>query len=393
MMRHKLKRTVLAAAALAALSLSACGNSSGNETTSAAEETETASEASSDAAADNDAAQTELEELSKVEKPASLGSVKLGQYDGIEISAETPYQVTDQDVDNYISYYILPSYMESVDDAIQDGDTVNIDYVGKRDGVAFDGGTAEGTDLVIGSGNFIDGFEEGLIGLKKGDKTTLNLTFPEDYFNEELAGAAVTFDVTINDVQRTPELTDGLAAEIDPEVTSAEAYREKTRAMLQENQDYSDRQSLSYQAIDQVVQASEVTPTEEAIDWKVADLIVNYYEPMMTQSYGLGVVDMLAMQGQTIEEFKADLRDVAEESIKQILVMDEIAKEENLTADTAEMEAFAADNNTTLDALKESVDEEEIRTATLEQMAVDFVIDHAKITYTDEADTAESTAE
>ena len=395
MMKFKLRKKMLVAAAFAAVSLSACGGNT-SETTTSAEETETTpSEAASDtdSASETDAMEEELAELANLKKPASLGSVILGDYKGIEIQAEEPYQVTDEDVDSYISYYVLPSYMESVDDAVQEGDTVNIDYVGKKDGVAFDGGTAEGSDLVIGSGSFIDGFEDGLIGLKKGDETTLNLTFPEDYFNADLAGAAVTFDVTINDVKRTPELTDGLAAQIDPEVTSAAAYRDKIRQMLQDNQDYSDRQSLSYQAIDQVVQNSEVNATEEAIDWKVADLIVNYYEPMMTQSYGFGVSQMLAMQGQTLEDFKADLREVAEESLKQILVMDEIVKEEGLTADTEELESFAADNNTTLDALKESVDEEEIRTAALEQMAVDFVIDHAKITYGSSTEASEASAE
>lgn len=391
-MRKKYVRTAaLICAAAAALAVSGCGKKAAEEkaeTTAGAETSSDSSEADTESVGAGTseealaAVDAEIAELKKLKRPDSLGTVKLGKYEGVEISTTEPYTITDADVESYLSYYVLPSYIDAVDDAAKEGDTVNIDYVGKKDGVAFDGGTASGSDLVLGSGQFIDGFEDGLIGHKKGDKVQLDLTFPENYGNADLAGAAVTFDVTINEVKRTPELTDGLAAEIDPEVTTAAEYRKKLKEQLQESEDYTENQNVSYLAINAVVEASEVKPSEEAVDWKVADLIANYYDPMMQSSYGFGLSQMLALQGQSLEDFKADLREVAEESIGQILVMDEIAKEQNLTADEAELERFAENNRVTLEDLRKSASDEDIQLAAVEQMATDYVVKNAKISYT-----------
>lgn len=139
--------------------------------------------------------------------------VTLGNYVGIEASAAEPV-VEDGLVDMYIQYYILPSYAtteEVTGRVVELGDTVNIDYVGYRDGVAFEGGTASGYNLTIGSHQFIDGFEDGLIGADIGEKVSLNLNFPDPYdSNPDLAGAPVVFDVTVNSIsrQQVPELTD-----------------------------------------------------------------------------------------------------------------------------------------------------------------------------------------
>lgn len=125
--------------------------------------------------------------------------VTLGNYIGIEASAEEPV-VEDGMVDMYMLYYVLPQIPieEVTDRAIEEGDTVNIDYEGFLDGEAFAGGTAEGSDLKIGSHQFIDGFEDGLIGVNYGDTVSLDLTFPDPYTNPDLAGAAVVFKVTVN---------------------------------------------------------------------------------------------------------------------------------------------------------------------------------------------------
>ena len=128
--------------------------------------------------------------------------VTLGEYKGIEVTQPEP-EVTDEYVDSYIEYLRSQRAVAvEVTDrtTVQEGDTVNIDYTGYRDGVAFEGGTAQGDSLTIGSGRFIDGFEEGLIGTSVGETVTLELTFPDNYTNAELAGAAVTFDVTVNSI-------------------------------------------------------------------------------------------------------------------------------------------------------------------------------------------------
>ena len=331
---------------------------------------------------------SEIEAI-EVLRPDSLGTAKLGKYEGVAITAPEPYTVTEADVDSYIQYYVLPSYIASVDDAAQLGDTVNIDYVGTKDGVAFDGGSAEGTDLELGSGRFIDGFEDGLVGHKKGEEVSLDLTFPEDYFNEDLAGAEVVFDVTINDVKRVPELTDGLAAEIDPNSTTAEEYVENVRAMLQENEDFTEHQNLSYLAISAVVEDSEVEPSEEAVEWKISDLIVNYYEPMLNQSYGFGLAEMLSMQAVTLEEFRDQLREAATQEVSQLLVADEIAKEQNLTVGEQELEDFAARYHMTLQDMLTNYSQEELDALVKEQLAMDYIVEHAEITYADEEETAE----
>ena len=127
---------------------------------------------------------------------------KLGQYKGIEVTKEDT-TVTDAELDQRIASILQanPEITEITDRPAQEGDTVNIDYVGMKDGVAFDGGTAEGYDLELGSGAFIDGFEDGLIGANVGEERSLNLTFPEDYGNADLAGQAVVFYVTVNKIE------------------------------------------------------------------------------------------------------------------------------------------------------------------------------------------------
>lgn len=397
----KKKLTWMAALCLAAACTAAGCGSTASETTGASEaesgteaeaseETETASgeETGEETTQAGTVDPSEIEAI-EVLRPDSLGTAKLGKYEGVAITAPEPYTVTEVDVDSYIQYYVLPSYIASVDDAAQLGDTVNIDYVGTKDGVAFDGGSAEGTDLELGSGRFIDGFEDGLVGHKKGEEVSLDLTFPEDYFNEDLAGAEVVFDVTINDVKRVPELTDGLAAEIDPNSTTAEEYVENVRAMLQENEDFTEHQNLSYLAISAVVEDSEVEPSEEAVEWKISDLIVNYYEPMLNQSYGFGLAEMLSMQAVTLEEFRDQLREAATQEVSQLLVADEIAKEQNLTVGEQELEDFAARYHMTLQDMLTNYSQEELDALVKEQLAMDYIVEHAEITYADEEETAE----
>ena len=157
--------------------------------------------------------------------------VTLGDYKGLEVVSNV-VTITDADVDAYIEYMLSMSggALEEVTDrdVVENGDVANIDYIGKKDGVAFDGGTAEGYDLGIGTGTFIPGFEEGLVGVKKGETVDLNLTFPENYSAADLAGAEVVFTVTVNGIYKevTPEFTDEYVAELGIEnISTVEEYR------------------------------------------------------------------------------------------------------------------------------------------------------------------------
>lgn len=386
-MKKKTLKTAALLAAAAVFALSACGK---DQEESTAAESETAAEAESDSTDPlNNSEDAEAIANMTAERPASLGTVELGEYKGVEISTYPPYVITDEDVDSHIEYSVLPNYMASVDEPAEIGDTVNIDYVGKKDGVAFDGGTAEGTDLSLGSGTFIDGFEEGLVGHKKGEEVQLNLTFPENYGNADLAGADVTFDVTINDVKRIPELTDGLAAEIDPECTTAEQYRQKIKDSLQQNEDILEQQNLSYLAVSKVIEQSEVQASEEAIDWKISDMILTYDE-LYQQYYGFGLADMIALQGMSLDDFRENMRTSAEQEVNILLVSEAIAARENIAADDAAIQEFAEDYGMTTEDLKAQYSEEELKEIVTQQMVMDYLVENANITYTD--DTAGETA-
>lgn len=138
---------------------------------------------------------------SQTEGKENLGTVELSEYKGVKVNVPA-VMVTDAEVESKINQVLSQNpKIEEVDRPAAEGDIVNIDYVGKQDGVEFAGGTGEGQDLTLGSGRMIDGFEDGLIGTKKGDKKELNLTFPEDYSEKALAGQAVVFEVTVNAVK------------------------------------------------------------------------------------------------------------------------------------------------------------------------------------------------
>ena len=200
----------------------------------------------------------------------------LGEYKGLTIETEPKMTITDNTVDDYINYVLSASGQTStteVDRAAKEGDIVNIDYEGIKDGVAFEGGTDTGYDLTLGSGQFIPGFEDGLIGYKKGDEVALNLTFPEDY-REELAGAEVVFNVKINSVKEvtaatlTPEFIQGLGIS---GVTDEESFRSYIKENLETNAEDSYNNALRDSLITQISKNTVFTEAELPVN------LLNYY--------------------------------------------------------------------------------------------------------------------
>ena len=187
------------------------------------------------------------------------GNVVVGQYKGLALTS-----VSEATVEAEIATMLEETFAElqTADCAAEEGDTVNINYVGMKDGVAFEGGTddsEEGHNLVLGSGSFIDGFEDGLIGAVAGEERDLNLTFPENYGNTDLAGQAVVFHVTVNEVKEevVPELTDAFVAENFPKYTTVAEYK----AAYQEGLNY---ESYYSQITEQLMASSEVKEYNEA---------------------------------------------------------------------------------------------------------------------------------
>lgn len=231
---------------------------------------------------------------------AAEDSVTLGEYKGV---AYTPasVEITDEQVDKEVQK-LADSNLVEVDRPAAEGDTVNIDYVGKKDGVAFDGGTASGYDLKLGSNTFIDGFEDGLIGAVKGQKLDLDLTFPEGYPSEDLAGQAVVFEVTVNAVKTPSELNDDLVM-ANTDYKTLEEYREATRNDLEkqaaDNAEYQ-KQSSVFQTI---MNNSQVVASEESIQ-AAYDEAMTYYETMATNS-GMELETLVGYYGMDLDAFQS----------------------------------------------------------------------------------------
>ena len=244
----KKKTAVLILCALMAAGLVACGGSSGENSSSVSGESTGTSTVSS--SSQEDAIMSiPLEEGDdwKLED-----CIVLGDYKGLRLT-KTVGQVTEEEVDSYIQSQATAEEVTDENAAVQDGDTVNIDYVGKIDGREFDGGSAQGSVLVIGSDTFIDGFEDGLIGMKKGETKDLNLTFPDDYGNTDVAGKAVVFTVTLNSISRAPEQDDAwVSSYTDGKYTSMNDYRAYMKESLQEGNDEAADQQLNSDAWEQI---------------------------------------------------------------------------------------------------------------------------------------------
>ncbi len=236
--------------------------------------------------------------------------VTLGDYKNMSITI-AKNEVTDEDLDSYIDYLLAAneSYVDITDrDVAQNGDVANIDYVGKKDGVAFDGGTATGFDLDLGSGVFIDGFEDGVVGMKVGETKDLNLTFPEDYNNEELAGADVVFTVTLNSIKEAviPELTDEYVQSLDNGLATVEEYKADIRKTMEDSY-ASSRESEIEQAItDKLLAEATINGAPSGFVSRLTDTVINEItetannagvEPGLVAAYYYGVSEDNYVEG------------------------------------------------------------------------------------------------
>lgn len=274
-------------------------------------------------------------------KELSNEYVTVGVYKGVEVEQiEASAEVTDADVEAQIEN-ILSGYAEAVevtDRAAQDGDIANIDYVGTKDGVAFDGGSYEGYDLTLGSDTFIDGFEDGIIGHNIGETFDLNLTFPENYGSEELAGQAVVFTVTLNSlsIEEVPELTDDFVKEnLSTESETVEEYKAEVKADLQATNDETYQSTLREAAWEAVLEGTTVNEYPEEAMQEYTDMIYEQYETMASY-YGVEFADFLeTYMGMDEETFASEVEAIAQAQVKSDLVRDLIA--ENVKAiDTSE---------------------------------------------------------
>ena len=360
------------------------------EATEAAEGTTEAPEGTTEAAEEaTEAASDELVELG--ERPAYTATdyVTVGEYKGLNIVVE-PKDVSDADVESSVNAEIQAKELYETEGTVEDGDLVNIDYEGKKDGVAFAGGTAQGADLKIGSDSFIDGFEDGLIGVKVGETVDLDLTFPEDYPSEDLAGQAVVFTVTVNYI--VPELTDDLAAVLSEEAyVTADSYRESVRETLASEDQ---RFQVYNEIMTQVYNTCTVNDyPQELVDFAMASIKNSYIQA--AQESGMSLSDLVAAYGMTEEQFDEVLLQNIKGSLQQELILKAIAETEGITVSDEEYEAgceeYAASYGyPTVEQFKEDFDRPTVEISLMMEKTMEMISDNAVI---EEAEETEAPAE
>ena len=304
--------------------------------------------------------------------------VTLGKYKGLTIKVN-PIYVTDKQVMERIASETRKNLKEGT---VESGDIVNIDYVGKIDGEEFDGGSAEGYDLEIGSSTFIDGFEDGIIGMQGGETKDLELKFPEDYHSTDLAGKDVVFTVTVNSISRVPELTDEIADSISKGMT-AESYKKNVRKTLEEQEKESQKSDSEQELCQMVYDNATISDFPEKSLQNTIERAKDYYE-WMASTYGMSFEEYLSTYGMSQEEFLTQIQSVAEKALGEEMTLLAIAKEENIKISDEEYRdglARYAEEQGWDDPFKveESYGENYIKNSLLQEKVLDFLYDNANI--------------
>ncbi len=284
--------------------------------------------------------------------------VKLGDYKDLSVSVDAVKEVTDAEVDervererNNLAELVLK------DAAAENGDTVVIDFVGSIDGVEFDGGKGENHSLELGSGQFIPGFEDQLVGHKAGETVDVKVTFPEDYQAEDLAGKEALFVTTIHEVKakEVPALDDELAKDIDDEVETLDELKAKYRKELEEQKEAAYKDAVETAAIDKAVENAEIVELpQEMIDAEV-DRAMNEMLGNM-QRQGISPEMYFQLTGTSEEDLRKQYADDADRRVKTNLVIEAVAKAEGFEASEEEVNKEIADL-----AAEYSMDETQVR--------------------------------
>lgn len=269
--------------------------------------------------------------------------VKLGDYKGIEITRKVR-EVSEEEVDARIEEE-QKRVARSIDvegRAIENGDLVNLDYSGAVDGVKFEGGTAEGQTLLIGSGNFIPGFEEQMIGMEIGSEGDLNIRFPEQYHSEELQGKDAVFHVKVNSAthEELPELDDEFASEVSDFDTFKE-YRDDVRSKLQETANLQATEAAKQSLVQTVTDNAEIDIPDPMVEDKLDEMMEQMSWRMQQQGFTLK--RYMELTGQSEEQMREMYRPEAQNSLKTEMVLDEIVKAEKAEADPEDVDGMLSE--------------------------------------------------
>ena len=311
--------------------------------------------------------------------------VTLGEYKGIEVQ-KADMTVTDQDVEDAVRRELeKDSRLVTVTDrAAQDGDTVKIDFDGSVDGVAFDGGKGENYPLQLGSGSFIPGFEEQIVGHSAGDAFDVEVTFPEDYHAKELAGKAAVFKTVLHEIQtrEVPELTDAYAD--DKGFDSVDAFREDVKQKLTDAKAKSAAAANENAVIGKVVENAQIELPEPMIETQVEQMIDDYARRM--QSQGLQLDQYMEYTGMTMDKLKEQFHPQAVRNLKTRLTLEKVVEAENIEvsedAIDAEIKRMAEQYKVDFEKMKEFMTEDDKKNISMDlkiQEAVDFLVAEAKL--------------
>ncbi|HEL7746379.1 TPA: trigger factor [Clostridioides difficile] len=311
---------------------------------------------------------------------------ELGNYKGIEI-AKVENTVSDEKVDAKLQEMVEKNArLVSVEDkALEDGDTAIIDFEGFENGVAFDGGKGENYNLVIGSNTFIPGFEEQLVGKKAGEEVEVNVTFPEEYHSQDLAGKPVVFNVKINDV-KVKELSalDDEFAKDTSEFDSLDELKADVRAKLEEEAKNRADAETRNSVVEKVAENTEIEIPEVMIQHQIDNMLneLNY----QLQYQGFGLQQLLEMTGRTMEELREERKEDAKKLVKSSLVLEAITKAEGIEATEeefkAELEKMASAYNMEVEKIEASLrdaDKEDIKGQIKIRKTIDLLVDNATI--------------
>ena len=265
----------------------------------------------------------------------------------------------------------------SSDEVLAEGDIVNIDYKGTKDGEAFDGGTAEGQDLTLGSGSMIDGFEDGLVGAKKGETKTLDLTFPENYREESLAGQAVVFEVTVNAVKEKQDaVLDDAFVQRTSDYQTVDEYKEGIRADLLAQKQKTAEQEMEQDVLQDVIDNSEFKFSRNGLSVRYNQMLKQYTN--QAKMYGMTLSQMAQANGMDEAGFKEYIYSSVKEAAKKEIVVKDIAAKEGLDNITDEdMEAFAQANGATKDTLVSLYGEDTVKEQVLQDKVLRFLASNA----------------
>lgn len=313
--------------------------------------------------------------------------VDLGKYKGVKID-KIDREVTDEDIDREIKreQEANARTITVEDRPVKDGDTAVIDFEGFVNNEAFEGGKGENYPLVIGSGSFIPGFEEQLIGKNSGDEVDVNVTFPEDYNAKDLAGKAALFKVKINEIKEKglPELDDEFAAEVS-EFDTMEEYREDVKKNLAEKKEKEAKDRKEDAVIEAVIKDSKMEIPDAMVETQARTMVNDYARRL--QSQGLSLEQYFMFTGLDMEKFTDQMKEGARKRIESRLILEAVVKAENFEVTDEEyekeLERMAEESGMETDKLKEYIGDDEYGKKQIIddlkiQKAVDFVVENAK---------------